>query len=73
MKPILMKKLKSIMAAITLLALVATPALIVGCKHWPWEGHRDSHAHYSCPTHSDYVQEHPGTCPRCGTRLTNRY
>ena len=69
-----MKKLNSIMAAVTLLALVGTPALLVGCRHGHSDDHRGSRVHnYSCPMHPGYAQEAPGTCPQCGMKLTHRY
>ena len=69
-----MKKLNYIMAAVTLLALVGTPALLVGCKHGHSDEHRGSHAHqYNCPMHPEYAQESPGSCPKCGMKLTHRY
>jgi Cu(I)/Ag(I) efflux system membrane fusion protein len=43
-----------------------------------WWGHRFGAAHasahaatgYTCPMHSDYHSDHPGTCPICGMALT---
>ena len=65
-----MKKFKSIIAALALVALAGTAAFIVGCSHTNSAVRDGAQAHqYSCSMHHEVVQDHRGNCPKCGMKL----
>jgi len=67
-----MKRFKSIMTAVAVLALAGTAALIVGCKHTDSDEHGSAHVHkYTCKMHPEVVQNTPGDCPKCGMKLAH--
>ncbi|MCU0291306.1 MAG: efflux RND transporter periplasmic adaptor subunit [Thermoanaerobaculaceae bacterium] len=59
-----MKKLRPVLLACAVFAVIAVLALTVGC------GKTAQHAErYHCPMHPTYVADRPGDCPICGMRL----
>ena len=70
-----MRKFSSIMARCGLVVFLAVSSFVVaGCKHAePAAEGSSGHVHtYTCPMHPEVVQNTPGTCPKCGMRLTHK-
>jgi hypothetical protein len=66
-----MKTPKSIVLALTLAVLGSLALVSTGCKsmHHHDEMSEGSHK-YTCKHHPEVVQDTPGTCPKCGMKLT---
>lgn len=68
-----MKKLNSIVAALAILAMAGTAALVAGCKHMDSDERGSAHVRqYTCKMHPEVVQDSPGNCPKCGMKLTQK-
>ncbi len=68
-----MKKFSSIAAVLALVTLSGATAFLVGCKHNDADNHSSGHVHqYTCVHHPEVVQSSPGTCPKCGMKLTHK-
>ena len=68
-----MKKLNSIVAALSILAIVGAAAFVAGCKHMDSDEHGSAHVHqYTCTMHPEVVQASPGACPKCGMKLVHK-
>lgn len=69
-----MKKLSSVMAALTVVALAAGGGLLSGCKHGDGHEHGSGRVdQYTCPHHPEVVQSTAGKCPKCGMKLEHKH